>query len=421
MKKALIVLAALVAILVLAGVVAAVALSGGKRGARVYAERVERRDITQLVKASGAVNARVKVNISSHLIGKIERLYVEEGQEVRAGQPFLELEKEAFIAARDDWASRLAIARHDVEQARISLADAELKARRARRLAAEGIASGEQLEAADLVLKSAGLRQAQAEQSVAQAEANLAKARDDLAKTTLYAPIAGRVVSLQAEEGEVVVSGTMNNPASVIATVADLSELLAEVDVDETEIARVKLGQQSSLGVDALAGREFRGKVVEVGSSGYSRPQQPDVTFFLVKILFDQPDPELRPGMSVRADIETAAHQEVAVVAIQAVVDRPPRSEGDGARPEGGTAAAAGAEDEVPVVFVIEDGKAVQRPVATGLADETHVEIISGVAAGEQVVTGPYRVLKDLEHGKAVQIRSGGAEDDEDEEDGEDG
>jgi HlyD family secretion protein len=398
-KKALI---ALAVVLGLAVALTLVALKGGgKRGVRVFAEEIQQRDITQLVKATGAVNARVKVNISSHLIGKIERLYVEEGQEVRSGQPFLELEKQAFIAARDDWASRLGIARHDVEQARISLADAELKARRARRLAEEGIAAAEQLEAAELALQSARLRLAQAEESVAQAEANLAKARDDLAKTTLYAPVAGRVVSLAAEEGEVVVSGTMNNPASVIATIADLSEILAEVDVDETEIAQVRVGQVATLKVDALPDRTFRGRVVEVGSSGYSRPQQPDVTFFLVRLLVEGPDPELRPGMSVRADIEIAARQGVAVAPIQAVVNRPPR--------EGSQSAdnpASGSDDEVPVVFVVEDGKAVQRAVATGLSDETHVEVTAGAKAGELVVTGPYRQLKDLEHGDPVRLRA---------------
>lgn len=418
MKKAIF---ALVAVLGLAALLAITALSGGgKGGTRVYAEPVERRAITQVVKATGAVNARVKVNISSHLIGKIEKIYVHEGQAVVAGQPFLELEKEAFVALRDDWASRRAIASHDVEQARISLADAELKARRARRLRQDGVLSEEQLEVAELALSSARLRLAQAEQSVVQAEANLVKARDDLAKTTLYSPLSGRVVTLQAEEGEVVVSGTMNNPASVIATVADLSEVLAEVDVDETEIARVKVGQAAALRVDALADSEFRGEVVEVGSSGYNRPQQPDVTFFQVKLLFEAPDPELRPGMSVRADIETASHGDAAVVPIQAVVDRPPgAAEGDPGEKDGSERAPGGelAEEEVPVLFVIVDGKAEQRPVETGLSDETHVEILSGATPGEQVVTGPYRALKDLEAGDRVQVRSPEADRDEDDED----
>lgn len=409
MKKALFTLAVLAVLAVI--VIASLRAGGGGQGTKVYAETVELRDITQVVKATGGVDAREKVNISSHLIGKIEELYVEEGEDVESAQPFLELEKEAFVAARDDWASRLAVARNDVEQARVSLADARLKAERARRLHDEGILTSEQLEAAELALTSAELRLARAREMVHQAEANLVKARDDLAKTTLYAPISGRVVSLQAEEGEVVVSGTMNNPASIIGTIADLSELLAVVDVDETEIVLVRVGQEAQLQVDALPDETYRGRVVEVGSSGYSRPQQPDVTFFQVKLLFLEPGPELRPGMSVRADIESASRQEVPVVPIQSVVQRPPQ-DGD-----------EGTDEEVEVVFVIQEGEAVQRPVETGLSDETHVEIARGLEAGEQVVTGPYRVLKDLDHGDAVQIRSSDddeADEEEDEEDEED-
>lgn len=409
MKKALLTLAVLAVLAVI--VIASLRAGGGGKGTKVYAEAVELRDITQVVKATGEVDAREKVNISSHLIGKIEKLYVEEGQDVESGQPFLELEKEAFIAARDDWASRLEVAKNDVEQARVSLADARLKAERARRLQAEGILTAEQLETAELALTSAELRLARARETVRQAEANLVKARDDLAKTTLYAPIAGRVVTLQAEEGEVVVSGTMNNPASIIGTIADLSELMAVVDVDETEIVLVRLGQEAQLQVDALPDRAYRGRVVEVGSSGYSRPQQPDVTFFQVKVLFMEPGPDLRPGMSVRADVETNSRQGALVVPIQSVVQRPPRGAEDGG--DGGDA--GDTAEEVEVVFVVQEGKAVQRPVETGLSDETHVEITRGVEAGEQVVTGPYRVLKDLDHGDAVQIRSSGDEEEEEE------
>jgi len=406
MKRAAIALAVLAVLAVV--VLASFKAGSGEKGAKVYAEEVERRDITEVVKASGELDARVKVNISSHLIGKIEKLYVEEGDEIAAGEPFLELEKEAFIAARDDWASRLEIALNDVEQARVNLADAEIKAKRAERLYEEGIITSEALEAAELALASAQLRLERSRQAVRQAEANLIKAKDDLAKTTLYAPLAGRVVSLQAEEGEVVVSGTMNNPASVIGTIADLSEILAEVDVDETEIVKVRVGQAAELKVDAVPHREYRGRVVEVGSSGYSRPQQPDVTFFQVKLLFEDPGPELLPGMSVRADIETDFRSEVRSVPIQSVVQRPP-VDGEGGDGEDGE------EEEIPVVFVLADGRAEQRPVETGLSDDTHVEVTAGLEGGETVVTGPYRVLKDLEHEEPVRVRS--ASDEEEAED----
>ena len=235
---------------------------------------------------------------------------------------------------------------------------------------------------------SARLQLESARDAVRQTQANLVKAQDDLTKTTIYSPLTGRVIALNAKEGEVVVSGVMNTPGSVIGTIADLAEIMAEVDVDETEIVNVRLGQKAVLRVDALPGREYTGKVVEVGSSGYNRANQPDVTFFKVKILLDHPDDNLRARMSVRAEVSTDSHANALTVPIQAVVER----EGE----KGGK--------ERKVIFVVEGGKARQRPVATGLSDETHVELTSGAKPGEQVITGPYRTLRDLKEGDAVQI-----------------
>ncbi len=404
--------------MVLAAVVALSLKAGGRdKGVRVYAEEVERGDVTRTVQASGQIDPRVKVNISSHVIGKIEKLYVEEGDRIEAGRPFLKLETEAFVAARDQAAAQLAIARSSEAQAGINLADAELKLARMERLAAEKIASAEQLEAAALKLKSAELAREQARESVIQARAALDKAEDDLSKATIFAPLSGRVISLAAEEGEVVVSGTMNNPASIIGTIADLSEILAEVDVDETEIAYLEAGQEAALEVDALPDREYGGRVVELGSSGFQRPQQPDVTFFKVKVLLDDPDAHLRPGMSVRAKINTAEKAGVLTVPIQAVVERPPLAEEGDDEGEEPAANSPGGDDEVRVVFVVEDGRALQRPVEVGISDATRVEVVSGLEAGEMVVTGPYRSLKKLEHEERVRVREEGDEEEEGEED----
>lgn len=414
MKRALIVLAVVAVLAVI--VVASLRRDRGVEGVEVDVEPVVERDITRVVKASGEIDPRVKVNISTHVVGRIERLYVEEGDWIEAGEPFLQLEQEAFLAARDDWQARLERAQTDVRQAEVDLADARLKLRRQQRLTAEGIVAQEVLEAAELARTAAELRLEQAHQSVVQARANLHKALDDLSKTTLYAPLSGRVIELNAEQGEVVVSGTMNNPASVIGTIADLSEILAEVDVDETEIVYVEEGQRTELVVDAVPEHTYVGRVVEVGSSGYELRTQQDVTFFKVKVLLESPDRRLRPGMSVRSEIETATHTDVPVVPIQAVVQRPPRRAevelgtevevGEaGAEADGGPESPTGsAPDEVAVVFVVAEGEAAQREVTTGISDTTHVEIATGVEPGQRVVVGPYRTLRDLEHGDAVKI-----------------
>jgi len=389
--------------LIAAGVVAVLALvlfaslrgSHREKGREVYAEPAARRGISKVVKATGQVDPRIKVNISAHVVAKISRLFVAEGQEVRAGEPFLELEKESFAADRESAMAALEIATSQRRQAEVDLADAQVQLERNRKLVGDGIAPTERLEAAELHARSARLRLEQAGDAIRQARAGLTRAADELRKTTIYAPISGRVIALAAKEGEVVVSGTMNNPASVIATVADLSELLVEVDVDETDIVDVQVGHSAEVRVDAVPDQVYQGRVVEIGSSGFSRPAQPDVTFFKVKVLLLAPDARLRPGMSARAEVQVATHPQALVVPVQAVVDRPPLGE-DGKPREGA--------EEVRVVFVVEKGQAAQRPVEVGIADATHVEIVSGLRAGEQVITGPQRVLRDLEPGAAVRI-----------------
>lgn len=394
MKK--IIIGALVLLALGAIVVVSIRGARGKKGTRVYVETARQQALGQLVKASGEIDPRIKVNISAHVIAKIERLFVEEGDRIEKGQPFLELEKENFVAERDRWAAQLRRAQTDVRQAEVSLADARIKLERARKLQGEGIITNEQLESAQLTATSAELRLQDSREAVEQAQANLVKARDDLGKTTLYAPISGRVVQLNAEEGEVVVSGTMNNAASVIGTIADLSEILANVDVDETEIVEVRPGQRATVRVDALRNRVYHGRVVEIGSSGFNKPAQPDVTFFNVEILLDDPTEDLRPGMSLRAEIETRPPASTLVVPIQAVVQREAR---EAEKPEG-----EDEDEEISVVFVAENGKAVRRQVRTGISNETLVEILDGLKAGDKVVTGPYRSLRDLEGGEAVQV-----------------
>jgi HlyD family secretion protein len=369
----------------------------------VYAEPVERREIVQTIAANGEVDARTKVHVSSHVIGRIERLYVEEGQPVAAGQPLLELEKDAFLAARDRARAGLDIARLRLRQAEIDLAEAESKKRRFERLAEAQIVSAELLETTGLRLESAQVAREQAERLVTQAEVDLSKAEEDLAKTTIYSPIDGKIVSLFAKEGEVVVSGTLNNPASVIGTICDLSDVVVDVAVDETEIVDVAVGQRAEVVADAVPERTLVGRVIEIGNAGYHLPNRPEVTYFKARIAFDEPVPALRPGMSVRATIRTAAAPGALSVPLQALGDW----SADGAE------AAAGEEPAGPsdsYALVVEDGRVHRRKVEAGLADDTHVEVLSGLAEGERVVTGPQRDLRELADGVPVRVLAGAGE-----------
>lgn len=406
MKRALVTIAVLVA---LGGILAAsvVRRNGeGRRGIEVRAEKVERRAIRHVVKASGQIDPRVKVNVSAHVVARIEKLHAREGDEVVAGQPFIELEKETFVASHDRAKAQVAMATTAVRQAEIDLADAQLKLRRTQRLREEQVVPDEKLEAAELAESSARLRVEQSKEQVSQARAEFEKTDDELRKTTIHAPISGRVIMLNAEVGEVVISGTMHNEASVIGIIADLSEILVEVLADETDIVQIQLGQPAEIAVDALPGSVYTGKVVEIGNAGVSLTTQPDVTFFRVKALLDDPDGRLLSGMSARASIEVAGHDDALVVPIESVIFRAPASAAEGA-------------DEIQVVLIAkDDGVVEQRPVEVGISDVTHVEIVDGVKEGEQVVTGPHRVLEDLKPGDHVRIATGEAVEEEPESDG---
>lgn len=411
MKKALItfvVFAALTA-MVVAG------LSGKRRagaGVDAHTEPAQRRDITQVVKATGRIDPREKVDLSAHVVAKIERLFVEEGDEVTAGQAVVELEREAFQAVWERASAQRVIGQNQVRQAEIDLRDAVLKSDRYGSLAAEGVVSAEQTEAANLGRESAELRLAQAREQLRQADADLEKSRDDLDKVTLYAPISGRIIALNAEQGEVVVSGLMNNPASVIATIADLSEILVEVDVDETEIVSVREGQAAEVSVDAVVGHTYHGLVEEIGSSGYTRAGKGDVIFYSVKVLLEDADARLRPGMTARAEIAVETHVDTVVVPIQVVVYRRVPSD-DASSGSDDSRSTGGEDEEEQVVFVVAQGKAERRPVETGLADTTHIEILTGIDSGTEIVTGPYRILRDLEDGDAIKIESRSGEDED--------
>jgi HlyD family secretion protein len=347
----------------------------------------------------------VKVKISAHVVAKIEKLYIEEGDWVEKGKPLLQLEQQAFLAERDQWSAQVRSAQTSIQQAEVNLADARNKLVRAKKLTGEGIGTQEQLEAAELAEASARLRLSESRESVQQARANLVKAQDDLTKTTMYSPLTGKVIALNAEEGEGVVPGTMNNIGSEIATIADMSEILAYVNVDETEIVNVQVGQTATVKVDAIPDLHYEGKVVEVGSSGFTRAAQPDVKFFKVKILLDKADETLRAGMSVRAEIHTAAHPKALAVPIQAVLERAFDAKQTGKNGEARPAApAAGEGEDAKVVFVVENGKVRKVTVTTGISDDTHVEIVSGLKGGEKVVTGPYRTLRDLKEDQLVKI-----------------
>lgn len=391
------------AVLLFAAIIVASISSGGEQGEDVQAEPAATRTIETVVDAPGQLDPKVKVNISAHIIGKIEKLYFNEGDIVRRGQKLVELEKPNYIAQRERLLAEVARARVEVQRAKVGFSTAQGQYQRALSLNQQGIQAQELFEQARLALENARAAAAAADQGVFQAEAALRQATEDLTRTTIVSPLDGKVVQLNAREGEVVISGTMNNAGSVIAVIADLSQILVEAEVGETEIVSVKLGQLAKIKVDAIPDKVYRGRVVEIGSSAAVRQgSASSVRYFKVKLAIDDPDDRLRPGMTSQVSIVTNSAANTIAVPIQSVVERVPGAKGgDGADDEADDKTG---QPKKKYVFLAADGKAKRVEVQTGISDATHVAVISGLKKGDQVIVGPFRTLKRLEDGAAIQV-----------------
>jgi len=394
-KKKKYAVAAAVAALLIVILVASVRGSGPK-GEKVYAEPAKVQSIEAIVAAPGEIDPRVKVNISAHVIGKIEKLYFKEGDAVKKGQRLVDLERDAYTAASNRGRAEVANRRIEVQRARAALANAELSHRRAVNLRQQGIQAEELFDRAQMEMENARAAFRSAEEGVRQATAALQQINTDLSHTTIHSPIDGKVVQLNAQEGEVVITGTMNNLGSVIAVIADLSEILIAAEVNETEVVGIRPGQIAKVKIDAIADKQFAGRVAEIGSSASIRQSGGSgIRYFKVKVTLDQPDDQVRPGMTAQVSIVTSTSNAVAVP-IQSVVERVPGAKKGEEEDENAA--------KSKYVFLVVEEKVKQVEVRTGISDATHVAILSGAKAGDRVVTGPFRVLKKLYDGDRVQL-----------------
>jgi len=408
MKKPLIA-AAVIAVLAL--IIWASIRDSKPRGTLVDTEGAEHRTVSSRVKATGEITPERKVEISAKVVGEIIALPVIEGQEVSSGQLLVEIERELYEGARDQ--ARAALRQAEVSRRRIEiqLIDAERNLRRVGQLFSDQLVSQEALDQAQLAVDTAVVEAESQEHSIDQYRSALKRATDDLARTTIRSPMDGVLIQLDAEQGETVVPGSTNLPGSVIMIVADMSRLLAEVEVSEVDVVNVSLGHTAEVTVDALGDDEPQiGRVVEIATSGRRDPTQGTIRF-RVKVALDDPDPALRPAMTAKVDILTATSEDALTVPVQAVVKRTLDEEGDELR-----GSAAKGLDETDVVYLIADGETVVQAVETGVSDVLYVEITNGLSDGQEVIIGPYRTLKKLEAGEAVRTeeKKGGDDDEED-------
>ena len=385
-------------------VVAILAVAGGafaysKRGPKpteIEAATVGREDIQAKVTANGKVQATKKVDISATIPGQITMLAVKEGDRVAKGQLLLTIDAvNPRAAARSNEFSMEALLR-DQQSAQANLAQARSDLRRAEENFAARIIPEAEIQRARTTVATAEAAAAAVSQRVQQARATLEGARDTLAKTQVRSPMDGIVTAKRVEEGEVAVIGIQNSPGTVLLTISDMSVVETELEVDETSIPSVKLGQEARIRIDAYPNRTLKGVVTEVGGSPIlpAAGQSSNAIRFLVKVQITDPPPDIKPGLSVSADILTGRREKALVVPIQALVIRDREVKpGD---------AATGTPRDEEGVFLMEDGKAKFQPIKTGLLGELSLEVTEGLKGGETLITGPFKSLRTLKPGDAV-------------------
>ncbi len=406
-------------------------------GLEVTTEAVQKRRLEAIVSASGKIQPKRDVNISADTMGRVTDLAVDEGARVSEGQFLLQIDPRNLRSAVQRTEASLAAAKSQVDQLRVAiesskvaLKQAEENHNRQQNLWKGGLTTREALERSEneLRLRQADLRsqetQLRTQQLRMESESATAEsARFDLSKVRIESPITGIVTRRNIEEGETVVIGTMNNAGTVLLTIADMSVIQAEVEVDETDLPTIQMGQVAKVTIDAMPGQTFTGKVTEIGNSPIQTAgsaAQTQATNFKVVVTLDKEIAEVRPGFTCTAEITTAVRDSAIAVPIQAttvrevIVDdkgnviRPPDDEKKARRPSVGTAAQAAelkpgqTRKELEGVFVVQNGKAVFMPVKTGIAGEKYFEVLSGLKEGDAVITGPFASVRSLAEGAAV-------------------
>jgi HlyD family secretion protein len=382
----------------------------------VQTEKVSRRNITEIVVANGKIQPVKQVTISPEVAGEIVKLPVKEGDQVKKGDLLVQIKPDNYIASRNSAEAnyKSAIASKNLAKAQLEKAEAEYK--RNLELFENKLVSDSVFLDFKTTYEVARLQYENAIHQEDQAKFGLDKAIDDLSKTTILSPMDGTVSRLESQLGERVL-GTSFNQGTEIMTIADLNEMEARVDIGEMDVVLIQPGQIARLDVDAFRDRKFTGVVSEIANSakglgssalGASSSSSQDATKFEVRIHIQEKE-SLLPGMSVTAEIETRYRTNVLAVPIASLTTRPPKNE----KPDkaSGTNAVPApsmekkskeAPKQVEVVFVVDGDHAKMVPVKSGISDDAYYEITEGLKEGDEVISGNYKAIRDLQDGKKI-------------------
>jgi HlyD family secretion protein len=399
-KKKLIIISIIGLLLV---ALAVIVFLGSKREpiTPVQVEKAKLRTVTQMVTATGKVQPEVQVKISPEVSGEIVALPVKEGQRVKRGDVLLKIKPDVYMALRDQYAAGLL-------QSKATLSKTEPEFRRIETLFKKGLASESEFDIARAAYESA-------KANLAQATASLNQANENLRKTTMVSPMDGTVSQLNSELGERVL-GTVQFQGTDVMTIADLSRMEARVDVSENDVITVSIGDTARIAVDAFPDKKVNAVVYEIANTAKSRGAgtQEEVTNFEVKMRIVDKSIQLRPGMSMTADVETETRKDVLTVPIQSVTTRMPKMEVKQGETDGqrGSVVATNQtlrqrrEEKVKeIVFVVDNGVAKAVTVKRGINDDTYVEITDGLKPDQEVVSGTYKAInRELEDGAKVRV-----------------
>ena len=411
-------------------------------GVAVNVEAIQKRNLEAIVSASGKIQAKLFVNISADTMGRVTNLAVNEGDRVKKGQFLLQIDPRNLRTRVESGEAAVQAARSQAEQfrlaldsARASLKQAQDNHRRQQDLWKAGLTTREQLERAEneLKMRQADLRTQEQQietqkMRMDQERAALASAKYDLSKVRIESPLTGIVTRRNIEEGETVVVGTMNNAGTVLLTIADMSVIEAEVEVDETDVPTVAIGQKAKITIDAMPGKTFTGRVTEIGNSPIQATGQAaagqTATNFKVVLTVDGEIPEVRPGFTCTGEITTATRANVLSLPIQALavrdVVRDPankivRANTEKNRTQRPRSTVVTAEELPPGqtrkeeegVFVVRNNVAEFIPVKTGIAGDKYFEVVSGeIKDGDQVITGPFASVRNLKDGDTIKVQA---------------
>jgi HlyD family secretion protein len=408
-------------------------------GLSVTTEKIARRDLEAIVTASGTIQPIRSLNVGAESPGRVVDLQVHEGDIVKEGQFLLQVDPRNLQISADSMSAGLAAARSQIEETQRSLDNLKLQSLQAKAafdrqegLLKSSLTSREAYENAKSAYDMSKVGVAQAEQSIRtqetrlkQQEAGVQNAQYDLSKSRLTSPINGVVTKRSVELGEMV-SGSQFSASNLI-TIADMSVVVAEIQVDETDIPNVRAGQVAKVTIDALPDQTFTAKVTEVGNSPIAASGASSgarATDFKVKVTLDKEIKGVRPGFTCTAVITTATRSKVISLPIQAgtvremVIDekgqivRPPA--GRAGQPPKPTTMAAATElkpgetrKEIEGVFLVKDGHAVFTPIKSGIAGDKYYEVLEGLKEGDEIITGPFASVRTLKDGDAVKSSGG--------------